>query len=97
MNAIEFSKSIRSVLSGSIIEIPSPVPTLPDGRPLGIVLDGSVVQLNLYPLIHKFIDNNNSECWYRCDSEGNKRSNGRFIKLPDVESNIDGCRFIVVS
>lgn len=78
----------RDMLGGGIIEWEAAViPTLNDGLPLGLELDGSVVSLETFPrLLRKWAGagtNGTVPAWYRCTVGGTRDAAGGYIKLQD--------------
>ncbi|EPR43146.1 Protein of unknown function DUF3751, tail fiber protein [Desulfovibrio sp. X2] len=86
--AMDTTKSMRDMLGGSIVEWEAEaIPTLSDGLPLGLELNGDVVDLNMFPrLLRKWPGQEaNSTCpaWYRCTSGGTRDPAGGYIRLQD--------------
>ncbi|MBG3877239.1 phage tail protein [Desulfovibrio oxamicus] len=80
--------STRDMLAGGIIEWEAAViPTLTDGLPLGLELDGAIVSLTTYPrLLRKWAGagtNGTVPAWYRCTVGGTRDAAGGYIKLQD--------------
>lgn len=80
--------STRDMLGGGIIEWEAAViPTLADGKPLGLELDGAIVSLTTYPrLLRKWAGagtNGTVPAWYRCNAGGTRDAAGGYITLQD--------------
>lgn len=92
LSAIAMVAATRDMLAGAIVEWEcEAIPTLADGLPLGLELDGSVVSLAAFPrLLRKWCGaakNGSASAWYRCTSGGVRDTAGGYIKLQDRRGN----------
>ncbi len=83
-------EGIREVFAGTIQAWPSLcIPTLEDGLPLGLSLDGAVADLSVYPRLARVLcpaaDNAWAPAWFRCDGYGTRGEGEGFhhIRLDD--------------
>ncbi|AAS97321.1 tail protein [Nitratidesulfovibrio vulgaris] len=79
---------MRDMLGGAIIEWEAAaIPTLTDGKPLGLELNGSVVSLATFPrLLRKWAgagSNATTPAWFRCTADGVRDAAGAYIRLQD--------------
>lgn len=80
--------AMRDANAGTLRMWPSlTIPTLADGLPLGLSLDGAVVSLAAFPRLARVAcpagDNAWAPAWYRCNSGGTRSASGTYIKLDD--------------
>lgn len=79
---------VRSMFAGMIVEWEADIiPTLGDGLPLGLELNGAIASLEIYPrLARKWVgEAKNATCpaWYKCDAQGNRTTAGGYVRLQD--------------
>ncbi|NHZ45509.1 phage tail protein [Nitratidesulfovibrio liaohensis] len=87
-SAIDPVATTRDMLGGTIVEWEAAaIPTLADGKPLGLELNGSIISLTTYPrLLRKWPGagaNATAPVWYRCTAGGTRDAAGGYIKLQD--------------
>lgn len=79
---------LRSMWAGCIVEWEcETVPTLADGAPLGLELNGNVVSLTTFPRLSRKwcgeAKNATAPAWYRCTAAGVRDAAGEYIRLQD--------------
>lgn len=79
---------LRDLTAGAIRLWPSEaIPVLSDGLPMGLPLDGAVVDLTTYSRLDRVLcpsaDNGWAPAWYRCDAGGGRDLAGGYIRLDD--------------
>jgi len=80
--------ALRGIYAGVIVEWEAlTIPTLSDGLPLGLELDGSVAALTVYPnLARKWCgttSNPTAPAWYKCNANGTRNADGTYLRLQD--------------
>ena len=80
--------AVRDMLAGMIVEWEAAaIPTLADGLPLGLELDGAVAALAVYPRLERkwcgADANAAAPAWYKCNADGARNASGAYIRLQD--------------
>lgn len=78
----------RDMWAGMIVEWEcATIPTLADGIPMGLELDGAIVSLAVYPRLTRIwcgsTLNASVQAWYKCGSTGTRDAAGLYMKLQD--------------
>jgi len=86
--SFDMTKAVRDMLAGGIVEWESEtIPTLPDGLPLGLELNGNVVSLATFPRLSRKwcgeAKNATAPAWYRCTAAGVRDAVGGYLRLQD--------------
>lgn len=86
---MDLTAAVRDMRAGDIVMWgKTTIPTLSDGLPAGLELNGSVVSLATFPrLLRAWVggaDNATAEAFYRCTSGGVRDATGTHIRLLDM-------------